>query len=71
MTQRPRSGPLVTDSDRILAVVIPAYNEAASIGEVLRRVDAFACVREIVVVDDGSTDDTASIVESFLRLGCG
>ena len=48
---------------RAISVVIPAYNEAASIGPTLQRVQA-ALDRsqyegEIIVVDDGSTDGTA------------
>jgi glycosyltransferase involved in cell wall biosynthesis len=45
--------------------LIPAYNEAATIGEVLERVDALGLDTQIVVVDDGSTDATASIVEAY------
>jgi len=40
------------------SIVVPAYNEAASIGAVVRDLQAAAAWREIIVVDDGSTDDT-------------
>jgi glycosyltransferase involved in cell wall biosynthesis len=40
-------------------IVIPAFNEAASIGAVVRGLSASAAWREIIVVDDGSTDDTS------------
>lgn len=43
-------------------VVIPAYNEEESIGEVIRRTLPFA---DICVVNDGSTDSTEAIVRSF------
>jgi glycosyltransferase involved in cell wall biosynthesis len=39
-------------------VVIPAFNEAASIGGVVRALNAAAPWREVLVVDDGSTDET-------------
>ncbi|MEN6457545.1 MAG: glycosyltransferase family 2 protein [Thermoguttaceae bacterium] len=52
-------------ADRVLAVVIPAFNEERTIATVLKQVDALPCVREIIVVDDASTDRTASIVEAF------
>ena len=48
-----------------VSFLIPAYNEAATIGEVLERIDALDLDSQIVVVDDGSTDATASIVEAF------
>lgn len=51
--------------ERVLAVVIPAYNEERTLGTVLRAVDSLPCVREIIVVDDCSTDGTAGVVESF------
>jgi len=51
-------------------IVIPAYNESARIGraltEVLRTLDEKRWSAEVLVVNDGSTDNTAAIVESFI-----
>ncbi len=47
-----------------VSFLIPAYNEAATIGEVLRRLAALDLDAQVIVVDDGSTDDTAAIAEA-------
>jgi glycosyltransferase involved in cell wall biosynthesis len=48
-----------------VSFIVPAYNEASSIGTVLERVDALDLEKQIVVVDDGSTDDTQSVLEAW------
>jgi len=48
----------VADASAV-SIVIPAFNEAASIGEVVGVLRAAAPWREILVVDDGSADGTA------------
>jgi glycosyltransferase involved in cell wall biosynthesis len=42
------------------SIVIPAFNEAGAIGAVIRDLDAAARWHEILVIDDGSTDQTGS-----------
>jgi glycosyltransferase involved in cell wall biosynthesis len=53
----------MADGDPLVSVLVPAYNEAATIEGVLRRVAALPLRTEIVVVDDGSGDDTPQILE--------
>jgi len=50
-----------------LSVVIPVYNERQTIEEVLRRVQAVAIEKEIIVVDDGSTDGTRELLEEIVK----
>ena len=44
----------------MVSVVIPAYNEAAAIAGVVSAIGAAGPWREIIVVDDGSADDTSA-----------
>jgi glycosyltransferase involved in cell wall biosynthesis len=44
--------------DMKLSVIIPVYNEAESIGAILKRVQNTGLASEIIVVDDGSADGT-------------
>ena len=48
-----------------ISVIIPAYNEAATIAQVIARVQAVALEKEIIVVDDCSTDGTRDKLEQL------
>lgn len=48
-----------------VAIVVPAYNEAGRISSVLRAVTQSKLAEEVIVVDDGSIDNTAAIAEKF------
>jgi len=48
-----------------LAVVIPVFNEEMTLERVLRRVLLQPCVRQVVVVDDCSTDRSYEVARSF------
>jgi glycosyltransferase involved in cell wall biosynthesis len=61
----PAARPIEFNAPIGVSFLIPAFNEAATIGEVLERIDALGLERQIVVVDDGSTDDTAAIVAAY------
>ena len=49
----------------LITFLVPAYNEARSILELLGRVDTLGLEKQIVIVDDGSTDGTGDLVESW------
>lgn len=49
----------------MLSVIIPVYNEAHTIHEVLRRVASVPIPKEIVIVDDGSTDGTVETLRGI------
>lgn len=48
---------------RKVSVVLPAKNEAAAIGLTIAAIRQLTCVDEIVVVNDGSTDQTLQVAE--------
>ena len=61
-----RSKGICVSANKTLSVVIPAYNEERYIGQLLRKVldvdlSQLGIAKEVIVVDDGSTDETAAI----------
>lgn len=59
----------------VLSIIIPAYNEGAFIGDLLKRimavdVERLGFKREIIVVNDGSTDNTEEVARSFPDVHC-
>jgi glycosyltransferase involved in cell wall biosynthesis len=50
--------------DPFVSIVVPAYNEAATIEEVLRRLGTVPFRSEVIVVDDGSTDGTGDLASA-------
>lgn len=51
-----------------LSIIIPVYNEPATIREIVRKVekaDLGSTKKEIIIVDDGSTDGTRSIIRKL------
>jgi cellulose synthase/poly-beta-1,6-N-acetylglucosamine synthase-like glycosyltransferase/peptidoglycan/xylan/chitin deacetylase (PgdA/CDA1 family) len=55
-------GPPVTEP---VSVIVPAYNERECIADTIRSLMANDHPLEVIVVDDGSTDETADIVEAL------
>jgi dolichol-phosphate mannosyltransferase len=61
-------------SPKLVSIVVPAYNEAAFIGDLLRAIaqvdtQALGFEKEVLVVNDGSTDATEAIARSFEKDG--
>ena len=47
-----------------ISVCLPARDEAATIGPIVAEVVGLPAVDEVVVIDDGSTDDTAAVAST-------
>jgi glycosyltransferase involved in cell wall biosynthesis len=47
-----------------VSFIVPAYNEARTIGEVLDRIDRLELDKQVFVVDDGSSDGTGDVAEA-------
>jgi glycosyltransferase involved in cell wall biosynthesis len=52
-----------------VSFLVPAFNEAATVEEVLERVEALDLEKQVIVVDDGSTDETGSILTRWQSAG--
>jgi glycosyltransferase involved in cell wall biosynthesis len=61
---RQRHNPSALDNPKV-SIVIPVYNEKATIDEILRRVLDTEIRKEVIIVDDCSTDGTRQILESM------
>ncbi len=48
-----------------LSVIIPVYNEVKTIASIVEKVKGSPFEKEILVVDDGSTDGTREVIERF------
>jgi glycosyltransferase involved in cell wall biosynthesis len=64
---------IADDGKPMVSIVVPAYNEAQRIGESIKKIDAFVRASplsfELIVVDDGSRDDTAATVSKSQTKG--
>jgi len=48
-----------------LSIIIPVFNEYETICELIRRVDAVQLDKEIIIVDDGSTDGSRDLLNKY------
>ena len=66
MQNYPQPAPYKLGQRRLtLSVIIPCYTEAGTIAEVLQRVEDVGLAHEIVIVDDGSTDGTRTVLATI------
>ena len=68
VTRGADSGAMTEASPPRLSVVVCAFNEGPRIGAVLAVAAAHPLVAEVIVVDDGSTDDTARVAAAHPRV---
>jgi glycosyltransferase involved in cell wall biosynthesis len=59
---RPRSRSLEIPAGFLLSVIVPVYNESGTVAELLRQVRAVDIPKEIIIVDDASTDGTWEVL---------
>jgi glycosyltransferase involved in cell wall biosynthesis len=55
----------MADPTPLLSVVVPCYNERATVAELLRRVREVPISKEIIVIDDRSTDGSRDVVAAL------
>ena len=48
-----------------LSVIIPCYNEKNTIEKVVEKVKKSEIMKEIIIIDDGSTDGTKELLKKF------
>jgi glycosyltransferase involved in cell wall biosynthesis len=58
-------------SSNIISIIVPAYNEASRIGKMLDVLNGLGRSQfQIIVVDDGSTDETSKVVSQYPDIAC-
>jgi glycosyltransferase involved in cell wall biosynthesis len=55
----------VDNEDMRISVIMPVYNEKTTLLEILERLEAVRLDKEIVIVDDGSTDGSREVLQSL------
>ena len=50
-----------------ISVVIPVFNEAETLRKLLAKVEAIEIDKEVIIVDDGSTDGTRDLLTKMSR----
>ena len=48
-----------------LSIILCSYNEEKNIGKTLKKLLKYNTIKEIIIIDDNSTDKTISIIKSI------
>ena len=48
-----------------LSIIVPVYNEEDTIGEVIEKLIALPLDKEIIIVNDGSHDNTLEVIKKI------
>ena len=65
---RPESAAATAAEDNgCVSVIVPIYNEVAHVEELLQAIEASPVRKEIIIVDDGSTDGTREKLHALAR----
>ena len=51
----------------LITIIIPVYNEASTIRELLNRVQNAPYEKQIIIVNDASTDDTPAVLDNCIE----
>lgn len=51
----------------LLSIIVPVYNEVKTIRQILKKIDSVEIDKEIIVVDDYSTDGTRDVLQDILK----
>ncbi len=51
--------------DRVLSVIMPVYNEEKTLSAIIDKVLAIPIVKELIIVNDASTDQSALVLEEY------
>jgi glycosyltransferase involved in cell wall biosynthesis len=66
---KPKAAPVELPDDSLVSVVMPVYNEPKTIHEIVKRIEDSAVRKEIIAIDDHSTDGTSEVLEEMARAG--
>lgn len=64
--ETPASTDALWPTDFCLSIVVPVYNEAQTIAQMLEKLIALAIPKQVIIVDDGSTDGTQEVLAQWM-----